>query len=88
MLERLFVEERRRLKIIPNAFGERAVRCLKSDLVFGSHRIEKLPMSYAEHWFALATRIKSLRMAGELYASFQGYQQEDSFRATVLARLP
>jgi putative transposase len=25
MLERLFVEERRRLKIIPNAFGERAV---------------------------------------------------------------
>jgi putative transposase len=25
LLERLFVEERRRLKIIPNAFGERAV---------------------------------------------------------------
>jgi putative transposase len=32
LLERLFVEERRRLKIIPNAFGERAV--LK--LVFGA----------------------------------------------------
>ena len=32
MLERLFVEERRRLKIIPNAFGERAV--LK--LMFGA----------------------------------------------------
>ncbi len=31
-LERLFVEERRRLKIIPNAFGERAV--LK--LMFGA----------------------------------------------------
>ena len=32
LLERLFVEERRRLKIIPNAFGERAV--LK--LIFGA----------------------------------------------------
>jgi len=32
LLERLFVEERRRLKIIPNAFGERAV--LK--LMFGA----------------------------------------------------
>jgi putative transposase len=30
LLERLFVEERRRLKIIPNAFGERAV------LIFGA----------------------------------------------------
>jgi putative transposase len=32
LLERLLVEERRRLKIIPNAFGERAV--LK--LMFGA----------------------------------------------------
>jgi hypothetical protein len=32
LLERLFVEERRRLKIIPNAFGKRAV--LK--LMFGA----------------------------------------------------
>jgi len=32
LLERLFVEERRRLKIIPNAFGEKAV--LK--LMFGA----------------------------------------------------
>ena len=32
LLERLFVEERRRLKIIPNAFGERPV--LK--LMFGA----------------------------------------------------
>ncbi len=28
LLERLFVEERRRMKIIPNAFGEKAVRKL------------------------------------------------------------
>jgi hypothetical protein len=38
--ERLFVEERRRLKIIPNAFGERAV--LK--LMFGAL------IRAAEHW--------------------------------------
>jgi hypothetical protein len=37
-------------------------------------------MSYGEHWFALATRIKSLQSAGELYASFQSYLMEDSFR--------
>jgi len=40
LLERLFVEERRRLKIIPNAFGERAV--LK--LMFGAL------IRAAEHW--------------------------------------
>jgi transposase-like protein len=34
LLERRFVEERRRLKVIPNAFGERAV--LK--LMFGALR--------------------------------------------------
>jgi hypothetical protein len=37
-------------------------------------------MSYAEHWFALATRIKSLQSAGELYARFQSYRTEDAFR--------
>lgn len=37
-------------------------------------------MSYAEHWFALATRIKSLQSAGTLYACFQGYHKEDSFK--------
>ncbi len=38
-------------------------------------------MSYAEHWLALATRIKSLQSAGDLYARFQGYHNEDSFGA-------
>jgi hypothetical protein len=38
-------------------------------------------MSYAEHWFALSALIKSLQTAGELYARFQGYHQEDSFSA-------
>ena len=43
LLERLFVEERRRLKIIPNAFGERAV--LK--LMFGAL------IRAAERWRAI-----------------------------------
>ena len=43
LLERLFVEERRRLKIIPNAFGEKPV--LK--LMFGAM------IRAAEHWRAI-----------------------------------
>ena len=43
LLERLFVEERRRLKIIPNAFGERPV--LK--LMFGAM------IRAAERWRAI-----------------------------------
>ena len=38
-------------------------------------------MSYAEHWAALAIRIKSLQSAGELYSRFQGYHQEDTYGA-------
>src|SRR4051794_34260887 len=46
LLERLFVEERRRLKIIPNAFGERAV--LK--LMFGAL------IRAAERWRSIKVR--------------------------------
>jgi hypothetical protein len=35
-------------------------------------------MSYAEHWFALATRIRGLQSAGELYARFEALAA-DSF---------
>jgi transposase-like protein len=48
LLERLFVEERRRLKIIPNAFGERAV--LK--LMFGA-----LTRGGLDAFQTLATRV-------------------------------
>lgn len=44
------------------------------------------PMSYAEHWAALATQIQGLRNAGELYARFQGYHQEDSYGAGAYLR--
>jgi hypothetical protein len=36
-------------------------------------------LSYAEHWAALATQIKSLQRAGELYGLFQSYHTEDSY---------
>jgi hypothetical protein len=38
-------------------------------------------MSYAEHWDAIVARVKSLQQAGELYARFQSYHQEDSYGA-------
>jgi hypothetical protein len=38
-------------------------------------------MSYAEQWIALAARIRSLQTAGELFARFQSYQQEDTYGA-------
>jgi hypothetical protein len=44
-------------------------------------RNDQPPMSYAEHWVALAAQIKSLQKAGELYSRFQGYHQEDSYGA-------
>ena len=49
LLERLFVEERRRLKIIPNAFGEKPV--LK--LMFGAM------IRAAERWRAVGDRIRT-----------------------------
>jgi hypothetical protein len=38
LLERLFVEERRRLKIIPNALGEKPVLKLMFDAIIRGHR--------------------------------------------------
>src|SRR5215510_2124052 len=38
-------------------------------------------MSYMESWLALSARIKGLQAAGELYARFQGYHQEDNYGA-------
>jgi hypothetical protein len=40
-----------------------------------------MAMSFVEHWFALSARIKGLQDAGELYARFMGYHQEDSYGA-------
>jgi hypothetical protein len=43
-------------------------------------------MSYTERWLALAGRIKGLQNAGELYALFQSYHQEDNYGAGKFLR--
>src|SRR5262249_17806597 len=43
-------------------------------------------MSYPERWVALATKIKGLQQAGELYSRFQSYQMEDSYGAGKFLR--
>jgi hypothetical protein len=43
-------------------------------------------LSYAEHWAALATQIKGLLRAGELYGLFQSHRDADSYAVTQ--RLP
>jgi hypothetical protein len=48
--------------------------------------IGEIHLSYAEHWVALATQIKSLQRAGELYGLFQSYQSEDNYGAGTFLR--
>jgi hypothetical protein len=43
-------------------------------------------LSYSEYWAALATQIKSLQQAGELYGLFKSYQSEDSYGAGEFLR--
>jgi len=50
------------------------------------YEIGEVPLSYAEHWAALATQIKSLQRAGELYGLFQSYHTEDTYAAGTFLR--
>ena len=73
LLERLFVEERRRLKIIPNAFGERPV--LK--LMFGAM------IRAAERWRAIkVTDFERRQMA----AVRQELELDQEYQAAITAR--
>src|SRR5580693_1497751 len=57
LLERLFVEERRRLKIIPNAFGERAVlKLMFGALIRAAERWRSIKVSEFEHRQITAVR--------------------------------
>jgi putative transposase len=50
LLERLFVEERRRLKIVPNAFGERAVlKLMFGALIRAAERWRSIKVTEFEH---------------------------------------
>ena len=67
LLERLFVEERRRLKIIPNAFGERAV--LK--LMFGAL------IRAAERWRSIkVTEFERRQLSGVRQELDQEYEAQ------------
>ena len=57
LLERLFVEERRRLKIIPNAFGERAVlKLMFGALIRAAERWRSIKVTEFEHRQITAVR--------------------------------
>ena len=72
LLERLFVEERRRLKIIPNAFGEKAV--LK--LMFGAM------IRAAERWRAIKiTQFERRQMTALRKELDQEYEAEIGLHA-------
>jgi len=61
LLERLFVEERRRLKIIPNAFGERAVlKLMCGALIRASERWRSVKVTEFERR-QIAGRLKRAR---------------------------
>ena len=73
LLERLFVEERRRLKIIPNAFGEKPV--LK--LMFGAM------IRAAERWRAVkVTEFERRQMAAVRQDLDQEYEARTGLKAT------
>jgi len=77
LLERLFVEERRRLKIIPNAFGEKPV--LK--LMFGAM------IRAAERWRAVKiTDFERRQMAAVRKELDQEYEAEIVTPAPLSAR--
>lgn len=74
LLERLFVEERRRLKIIPNAFGEKPV--LK--LMFGAM------IRAAEHWRAIRiTDFERRQMAAVRRDLDQEYEARNGLMKTA-----
>jgi putative transposase len=65
LLERLFLEERRRLKIIPNAFGEKAVlKLMYGAMIRAAERWRGLPVTAFE-------RRQLEAVQGELDAEYQ-----------------
>ena len=76
LLERLFVEERRRLKIIPNAFGEKAV--LK--LMFGAM------IRAAERWRAIrVSELERRQMRAVREELGQEYEAQNGLAAKTSA---
>ena len=79
LLERLFVEERRRLKTIPNAFGEKAV--LK--LMFGA------VIRAAERWRAIrVSELERRQMCAVREELDHGYEAQNGLGTKASAPAP
>ena len=77
LLERLFVEERRRLKIIPNAFGERAVlKLMFGALIRAAERWRSVKVSEFERRQLAAVR-KELDQEYEAMAGLDAKPSKD-----------
>src|SRR5215813_1981570 len=77
LLERLFVEERRRLKIIPNAFGERAVlKLMFGALIRAAERWRSIKVTEFEHRQITAVR-KELDQEYEIQVGLDAKPSKD-----------
>src|SRR6476659_7665645 len=87
LLERLFVEERRRLKIIPNAFGERAVlKLMFGALIRAAERWRSIKITEFERRQLTATR-KELDQEYETQIGLKHKLSKDTTSAKISSTL-
>src|SRR6201997_2496746 len=83
LLERLFVEERRRLKIIPNAFGERAVlKLMFGALIRAAERWRSIKVTEFEHRQITAVR-KELDQEYETQVGLKTQPSKDAAQVKI-----
>ena len=83
LLERLFVEERRRLKIIPNAFGERAVlKLMFGALIRAAERWRSIKITEFERRQITAVR-KELDQEYEAAVGLVAKPSKDEFNVKI-----
>jgi Transposase, Mutator family len=83
LLERLFVEERRRLKIIPNAFGERVVlKLMFGALIRAAERWRSIKVTEFEHRQITAVR-KELDQEYETQVGLKTQPSKDAAQVKI-----
>jgi len=83
LLERLFVEERRRLKIIPNAFGERAVlKLMFGALIRAAERWRSIKVTEFERRQVAAVR-KELDQEYETQVGLEKHPSKDAVQVKI-----
>ena len=87
LLERLFVEERRRLKIIPNAFGERAVlKLMFGALIRAAERWRSIKVTEFEHRQITSVR-KELDQEYEAQVGLKAQLSKDAVPVKISSNL-